>query len=84
MSMSKKDFIALADVLKATKPPSMSEDGIGMNTRMQREARGNQWREMRDALADFCQKQNANFLRDRWRGYIDGLCGPNGGEVRRG
>ena len=29
--------------------------------------------------ADFCQRQNGNFKRDRWLSYIAGDCGPNGG-----
>jgi hypothetical protein len=33
-------------------------------------------------LMAFCKSQNANFLPDRWRAYIDGECGPNGGKVK--
>lgn len=32
------------------------------------------------ALADFCYKQNPAFKRNRWLGYIEGVCGPNGGK----
>lgn len=80
--MSKKHFIALADVMRKLKPPSMSEDGIGMNTRMQREARRNQWLDTVDVMADFCRSQNSAFMRDRWLDYINGNCGPNSGTIK--
>ncbi len=68
MSMSKKDFIALADAIKAHQKKYDSElgdnlfDGYQLNT-----------------LADFCQSQNPNFMRERWLDYLAGKCGPNGG-----
>jgi hypothetical protein len=31
--------------------------------------------------ADFCQKHNPAFKRQRWFDYIDGKCGPNGGKI---
>ena len=76
MSMSKKDFIALADAIKehnriadqrerfgSTKDHFFSEDQIS-------------------SLADFCEDQNPNFKRDRWLDYIAGNCGPNGGAIK--
>jgi len=36
-----------------------------------------------DALADFCQSQNSRFNHERWIGYINGKCGPNGGTVKK-
>ena len=33
-------------------------------------------------LADFCARQNCNFNRERWLGYIEGTCGPSGGAVK--
>jgi hypothetical protein len=64
--MSKKHFIALADVIRETEPDSSSP-------------KFEQWLSIRDALADFCKSQNANFNRERWLAYIAGECGPNGG-----
>jgi hypothetical protein len=32
-----------------------------------------------EVLADFCQSQNSNFMRERWLGYIRGENGPSGG-----
>jgi hypothetical protein len=32
-----------------------------------------------NTLATFCQQENANFNRERWKRYIAGECGPNGG-----
>ena len=33
-------------------------------------------------LVRFCIQQNRNFLPERWLGYINGTCGPCGGDVR--
>lgn len=65
MSMSKKDFIALADHIafanRSTSPEfQFSKAQINL-------------------LSDFCAMQNPNFKRDRWLSYIKGECGPNGG-----
>lgn len=67
MSMSKKDFIALANeirahnrIAKCSGEPNFHEGHL-------------------DTLAAFCQRQNPNFKRDRWLSYIAGECGPNGG-----
>ena len=72
MSMSKKDFIALADAIK--------RHNDGMNET------GNKhllFDSLHIAvLAQFCQSQNANFNRDRWLGYIAGTNGPSGGSVK--
>jgi hypothetical protein len=73
--MTKKDFIALADTLKAIRAsyaPNWDP---------------NLFRACDDhinALADFCQAQNPNFKRDRWMSYIAGECGKNGGAVKGG
>ena len=63
--MTKKNFIALADVIKRhtldiAKAP-FSTHHI-------------------HALADFCESQSPNFNRSRWLDYIAGKCGPNGGK----
>jgi len=63
--MTKKNFIALADFLKAR---TITPNNGGTFTPYQIEQ-----------LADFCQRQNSNFNRDRWLGYIAGTNGKNGG-----
>ena len=68
--MTKKHFIALADVLRTIKPTDKSFQRM-------------QWNIDVNALADFCYSQNPNFNRSRWMGYIAGECGPNGGKVGR-
>lgn len=74
MSMSKKDFIALADALKAAGvgsvnfAPGVAPFHAGIV----------------EALADFCQQQNPLFKRDRWLGYLTGQNGPGGGQIRKG
>lgn len=73
--MSKKNFIALADAIRAANQSSIRPNGSftplhfsGMNIA---------------ALADFCQSQNPHFMRDRWLAYIAGECGSNGGRKRK-
>lgn len=67
--MSKKDFIALADMIRAhNRNCSLNE----MFTELQIAA-----------LAEFCREQNSDFKRDRWLQYINGKCGPNGGKCPR-
>ena len=34
-----------------------------------------------DKFADYLAAQNPNFKRERFIGYINGECGPNGGRV---
>ena len=65
MSMSKKDFIALADYLSDTEQycEPFTEKQI-------------------EHLSNFCHSRNYNFKKDRWKSYIAGDCGPNGGEVK--
>ena len=68
MSMSKKDFIALADDIRYHNSfefnATFTPDQIKM-------------------LAAFCRRQNSNFMEGRWLDYIAGQCGPNGGPVKR-
>lgn len=70
--MSKKDFIALADVIRRT---------FTLNTPEDYKTTGEVPREVA-ALADFCAGQNYRFNRSRWYGYIYGLNGPNGGAIK--
>jgi len=70
MSMSKKDFIALADALREhnrlqaiySTPDVNPFDANHLET-----------------IAQFCGTQNHRFKTDRWLDYIAGKCGPNGG-----
>ena len=73
MSMSKKDFIALADAIKR------QQDDLARKGIIEYPAYGEYWI---DVLADFCKSRNSRFLRDRWVGYIRGENGPNGGKVK--
>ena len=70
--MTKKHFIALADVIILNEPINLSQK----DSRATAEHR--QWESTRDALADFCAAQNYNFNRSRWLGYIAGTNGKNG------
>lgn len=75
--MTKRHFVALAEVFRAVKPelPSGFEDA---QTYAQKCAHFCQWERDRDAMALFCQAQNPQFDRERWLGYIEGTCGQGG------
>ena len=78
MSMSKKDFIALADVVRSRKA---SQTFYNENREtMWAQGRRDGIAEMVASLADFCAAQNPRFNRTRWLAYIAGTCGPNGGK----
>ena len=68
MSMSKKDFIALAQVI----------DDFNIHCG---DGEGEFSQEQIEAIADFCKEQNSSFMRERWMGYISGTCGKSGGKV---
>ena len=72
--MSKKHFIALAQVLMDTKPQPNGPTWDYAEAILQ-------WERIRNALADFCEDQNPRFNRERWLGFIAGENGPNGGKV---
>ena len=72
--MTKKDFIALADAIKDYNNNSFPH---GTNTVSPLQFTHTQILR----LADFCQSQNPQFMRDRWLGYIAGTNGKNGGKV---
>jgi hypothetical protein len=38
--------------------------------------------EVIDRLCHFMRSQNDRFNEDRWRDYLAGKCGPNGGRVK--
>lgn len=68
--MTKKHFIALADMIRAANernkttgyPPVFSDEAIGL-------------------IANHCASENPRFMRGRWLDYIAGKCGKNGGKV---
>lgn len=77
MSMSKKDFIALADAIRPVLNGPVMVHETGKPTRT---IQG----DIIETLARFCADQNPNFKRDRWLSYIAGECGPNGGTIKKG
>ena len=72
MSMSKKDFIALADGIRKHNNPMTEWDDPSSAP-----FDGCQIR----AIADVLKYQNPRFNRQRWLGYIAGTNGPSGGKV---
>ena len=76
MSMSKKDFIALADAIREYNENSFPH---GTNTASPLQFTYTQI----VALGEFCRDQNPRFIRERWMDYIAGKCGPNGGRVKK-
>lgn len=70
MSMTKQDFIALADALKKQNEMNDFVDAKFNNSHA-------------EVLADFCASQNPNFNRNLWMDYLNGKCGPSGGKVKR-
>lgn len=65
--MTKKHFIALADMIKAHNAQAPREH-FGVLQCAQ--------------LAAFCTAQNPRFNASRWMSYIYGECGPNGNKVK--
>lgn len=75
MSMSKKDFIALADAFIFAKPDL---DGTTIATGMI-----DQYEKDIEAVAHVLAASNPAFKRSRWLAYIAGECGSNGGPVKK-
>jgi hypothetical protein len=75
MSMSKKDFIALADALRPIIEGPVMVHETGKPTRTIQD-------DLARAMADFCAGQNPQFKRDRWLSYLRGECGPSGDAVK--
>ena len=69
--MTKKTFIALADLIRAF------NDSANANRRTPFTD------QQLSFLADFCAAQNPAFNRERWLAYVAGECGPNGGKLKR-
>jgi hypothetical protein len=81
MTMTKKDFIALADAIREFNSTAFwGTDSNGVRGTQNAPVQG----DTLTMLADFCQSQNPNFMRDRWMPHIAGECGKNGGAVKGG
>jgi hypothetical protein len=81
--MSKKHFIALADILKERLQYLIANQDNPTWTQIARDsvhASRTELAILTESLADFCQSQNPRFDRARWLSYIAGECGPNGGK----
>lgn len=79
MSMSKKDFIALADAIREfNRTAFWGTDKNGVHGTMNAPIQGDTLK----MLADFCKSQNSAFMCERWLDYIAGKCGKNGGAVK--
>jgi hypothetical protein len=79
--MTKKHFIALADVLRDLRPIEGCHAGRGIpHTEHCYQTCLDSWRRLVNQLAQFCQAQNGNFNRERWLAYVAGTVGPNGGK----
>jgi hypothetical protein len=68
MSMSKKNFITLADMIREHNQKCEAPAYFTYSQLL--------------AIADFCKSQNPNFMRERWLDYIAGNCGKNGGAIK--
>ncbi len=69
--MSKKDFIALADMIREHNQLAVHNgDTMFDHNHIA-------------TLAEFCEQQNSQFNRSRWLAYIAGECGPNGGTIKK-
>lgn len=68
--MTKKQFIALADMIR-------EHNRVAEQTGDFPKFGGAHL----EALADFCREQNPRFMYSRWIDYIAGKCGKNGGKV---
>lgn len=74
MSMSKQDFVALADAIRL--------ELCGFRMVYDENTPDVPVSKVIETLANFCKHQNYNFMRERWIDYIAGKCGPNGGAIK--
>lgn len=65
-ALTKKHFISLADALRECQSAMLP--GIPEH--------------VLDALCRWMSRENPNFNRHRWLGYLRGECGPNGGTLQ--
>lgn len=68
--MSKKHFIQLADTLRMLQRNADDGGRVPMS-------------DVLSAMVHFCRDTNPRFNEERFRAYIAGECGPNGGRVKR-
>lgn len=73
--MTKKHFIALADIVRELGESYRGDDTVRVDFAMAN---------VKMFLASFCAQQNPNFNRALWLDYIAGKCGPSGGKIRPG
>ena len=69
--MTKKHFIALANVFKKTQPQSSPLA-----------PEYTQWWTDVNLIADVLEETNPRFNRQLWFDYINGKCGPSGGKIK--
>ena len=88
MSMTKKDFVSLANKLKAIKPVPYNRDEHRRPNSVDADMRcvesiavAGEWNRMTMHLADWLEEQYSRFDRNIWLDYIDGKCGPSGGKL---
>ena len=77
MSMSKQDFIALADAIREHNRYVDARSATSTPTAHSPFNAGHL-----EVLASFCKRQNSAFMPDRWTGYIAGENGPSGGTIK--
>jgi hypothetical protein len=68
--MTKKDFIALANMIRDYNSKQASYEGKFTLDQI-------------SAIASFLRTQNSNFNMIRWFDYIAGECGPSGGRIKK-
>jgi len=68
--MTKKDYIKIGKALIQVKPNPESV-GAGIEAAM--------WGTIVDALCRVFREDNSAFKEDRFRDFVNGKCGPNGG-----
>ena len=94
MGMSKKDFISAANMVKEIWG-KMARESRNLNQCEKGDYHtgfDNAMIAAQDIVLDemvrFCKAQQSpggmGFNEWRFRGYVEGLCGPNGGEVKKG
>jgi hypothetical protein len=71
MSMSRRDFVALAEAIQYARGHAMA------STNVEAELAGVM--ASAEYVANACKAANSNFKRERWFDYIMGKCGKNGG-----
>lgn len=76
--MSKKHFIALADVLKVLRTRYQQADSSALICT----SGGVMLDAVESAMADFCAQQSSQFNRAVFVGYINGTNGPSGGAIK--